>query len=59
MITHWGKNKSALRLSIPIGHCLSLVNEQHRKQVFEITIAKRVIRKTYLICTANIDIIFK
>ena len=59
MIIYQGEYKSASRFSIPIGHCLSLVNEQHRKQVFKITIAKRVIRKSYFSCTANIDMIFR
>ena len=57
MIRYYGEYESASRFYIPIGHCLSLVNKQHRKQVFKITIAKQVIRKSSFTCTANIDTI--
>ena len=49
MIRYYGEYESASRFYIPIGHCLSLVNKQHRKQVFKIAIAKRVIRKVTLL----------
>ena len=57
MIRYYGEYESASRFYIPIGHCLSPVNKQHRKQVFKITIAKQVIRKSSFTCTANIDTI--